>query len=95
VVRDHRIRQHPHLQSSAPSLKATSMHLTSWLVGGLFGLTGFYTFAGFVRHLFAGNPDMALMYFVALGVSVAMGWMFMLCWRQANSKRAMGDQQNS
>jgi hypothetical protein len=68
--------------SSAHPLKAIPMPLTTWFAGGLFGLSGFYTLAGFLKHLFTGNPDLALLYLVALGGSVAIGWMFTLCRRQ-------------
>jgi len=57
------------------------MSLTTWLVGGLFGLTGISSLAGFLLHLLTGNPDMALMYLVGVGGSVAVGWMIASCRR--------------
>jgi hypothetical protein len=51
------------------------------LIDGLFGLTAISSLAGFVFHLLAGNPDMALMCFVGIGGSAAIGWMFTACRR--------------
>jgi hypothetical protein len=56
-------------------------HIT-YLVDGLFGLAAISSFVGFVFHLLTGNPDMALMCFVGIGGSVAIGWMF-TTWRRA------------
>jgi hypothetical protein len=50
-------------------------HIT-YLVDGLFGLAAISSFAGFVFHLFTGNPDMALICFVGIGGSAAIGWIF-------------------
>jgi hypothetical protein len=58
------------------------MPITTWLVEGLFGLTGVCALAGFLSHLITGNPDMALVYLLAMGGSVAIGWMFATCRRQ-------------
>jgi len=52
------------------------------LIDGLFGLAAISSFAGFVFHLLAGNPDLALMCFVGVGGSAAMVWMF-TAWRRA------------
>jgi hypothetical protein len=51
------------------------------LVDGLFGLAAVSSFAGFVFHLLAGNPDMALICFVGMGGSATIGWMFASCRR--------------
>jgi hypothetical protein len=56
-------------------------HIT-YLVDGLFGLAAFSSFVGFVFHLLTGNPDMALICFVGIGGSAAIGWMF-TTWRRA------------
>jgi hypothetical protein len=56
-------------------------HIT-YLVDGLFGLAAISSFVGFVFHLLTGNTDMALMCFVGIGGSVAIGWMF-TTWRRA------------
>jgi hypothetical protein len=56
-------------------------HIT-YLVDGLFGLAAISSFAGFVFHLLTGNPDMALICFVGIGGSAAIGWMF-TTWRRA------------
>ena len=45
------------------------------LIDGLFGLTAISSLAGFVFHLLTGNPDMALLCFVGIGGSAAIGWM--------------------
>jgi hypothetical protein len=58
-----------------------SMSPMSHLIDGLFGLTAISSLAGFVFHLLAGNPDMALMCFVGIGGSAAIGWMFTACRR--------------
>jgi hypothetical protein len=47
----------------------------SYLIKGLFGLAAISSFAGFVFHLLTGNPDMALICFVGIGGSAAIGWM--------------------
>jgi hypothetical protein len=51
------------------------------LIDALFGLTAISSLAGFVFHLLAGNSDMALMCFVGIGGSAAIGWMFTACRR--------------
>jgi hypothetical protein len=58
------------------------MSFVTYTFTGLFGLTAVSSFAGFVFHLFTGNPDLALMCFVGIGGSAAIGWMFS-CWRRA------------
>jgi hypothetical protein len=57
------------------------MSFTNYLFDGLFGLTALSSLAGFVFHLLTGNPDMALMCFVGIGGSAAIGWMFGSCQR--------------
>jgi hypothetical protein len=57
------------------------MSFTTHLLDGLFGLTALSSLAGFVFHLLTGNPDMALMCFVGIGGSAAIGWMFGSCQR--------------
>jgi hypothetical protein len=52
------------------------------VVDGLLGLVAVSSFAGFVFHLLTGNPDLALMYFVGIGGSASMVWMF-TTWRRA------------
>jgi hypothetical protein len=56
-----------------------SMPLITNLLDGLFGLTALSSLAGFVFHLLTGNPDMALLCFVGIGGSAAIGWMFTTC----------------
>ena len=46
----------------------------SLLTYGLFGLTAISSLGGFVFNLLTGNPDMALMCFVGVGGSAAIGW---------------------
>jgi hypothetical protein len=58
-----------------------SMSFKTYLVDGLFGLTAISSLAGFVFHLLTGNPDMALMCFVGIGGSAAIGWMITTCRR--------------
>jgi hypothetical protein len=53
----------------------------TYLVDGFFGLTAISSLAGFVFHLLAGNPDMALMCFVGIGGSAAISWMLTTCRR--------------
>ena len=53
-------------------------HVT-WFIGSLFGLAALSSLAGFVFHLLTGNPDMALVYFVGVGGTAAIGWMFSVC----------------
>jgi hypothetical protein len=57
------------------------MSFITYLVVGLFGLTAVSSFAGFVFHLLAGNPDMALICFVGIGGSAAVAWMVRSCLR--------------
>jgi hypothetical protein len=57
------------------------MPLKTYLVDGLFGLTAISSLAGFVFHLLTGNPDLALMCFVGIGGSAAIGWMISTCRR--------------
>jgi hypothetical protein len=57
------------------------MSSLTYLLDGLFGLAAISSFAGFVFHLLTGNPDMALMCFVGIGGSAAIGWMFTTCRR--------------
>jgi hypothetical protein len=57
------------------------MSYTVHLFEGLFGLTAVTSLAGFVFHLLTGNPDMALLCFVGIGGSAAVGWMFNSCRR--------------
>jgi hypothetical protein len=57
------------------------MSFTNYLFDGLFGLIALSSLAGFVFHLLTGNPDMALMCFVGIGGSAAIGWMFGSCQR--------------
>jgi hypothetical protein len=56
-----------------------SMSFITYLVDGLFGLTAISALAGFVFHMLAGNPDMALICFVGIGGSAAVGWMVRSC----------------
>jgi hypothetical protein len=58
------------------------MSLMTYLVGCLFGLAAITSFAGFVFHLLTGNPDMALICFVGIGGTAAIGWMFST-WRRS------------
>jgi hypothetical protein len=58
-----------------------SMSPTTYFIDGLFGLTAISSLAGFVFHLLTGNPDMALLCFVGIGGSAAVGWMFTACRR--------------
>ena len=58
------------------------VHSMSFLTYGLFGLTAISSLAGFVFNLLTGNPDMALLCFVGVGGSAAIGWMF-TTWRRA------------
>jgi hypothetical protein len=58
------------------------MSIIIHLLDGLFGLAAISSFAGFVFHLLTGNPDMALICFVGLGGSAAIGWIF-TTWRRA------------
>jgi hypothetical protein len=55
-------------------------HIT-FLVDGLFGLTAMSSLAGFVFHLLTGNPDMAILCFLGIGGSAAIGWMITSCRR--------------
>jgi hypothetical protein len=55
------------------------MSLTSWFVDGFFGLAAVSSFAGFLFHLLTGNPDMALIWFVGIGGSAALGWILSAC----------------
>ena len=57
-------------------------HSMSFLAYGLFGLTAISSLAGFVFNLLSGNPDTALLCFVGVGGSAAIGWMF-TTWRRA------------
>ena len=57
------------------------MSFLSYFVDGLFGLTALSSLAGFVFQLLSGNPDMALICFVGIGGSAAIGWMFGSCQR--------------
>jgi hypothetical protein len=52
------------------------------VVDGFFGLAAVSSFAGFVFHLLTGSPDLALLWFVGIGGSAAMVWMF-TTWRRA------------
>lgn len=58
-----------------------AMSPSTYLIDGLFGLTAISSLAGFVFHLLTGNPDMALLCFVGIGGSAAVGWMFTTCRR--------------
>ncbi len=58
------------------------MSFVTYTFAGLFGITAVSSFAGFVFHLFTGNPDMALLCFVGIGGSAAIAWMFN-SWRRA------------
>jgi hypothetical protein len=58
------------------------MSFITYFVDGLFGLTALSSLAGFVFQLLSGNPDMALICFVGIGGSAAIGWMVRSC-RQA------------
>jgi fructoselysine-6-P-deglycase FrlB-like protein len=51
------------------------LHIT-YLLKGLCGFAALSSFSGFVFHAFTGNPDMALIYFVGIGGSAAMAWLF-------------------
>jgi len=51
------------------------MSLIAHFFDGLFGLAALSSLAGFVFHLLAGNPDMALICFVGVGGCAAIGWM--------------------
>jgi hypothetical protein len=55
------------------------MSLLTHVIHGLFGLTAISSIAGFVFHLFTGNPDMALLCFVGIGGSAAISWMSAAC----------------
>jgi hypothetical protein len=55
------------------------MSFMTYLVEGLFGLTALSSLVGFVFYLLTGNPDMALVCFVGIGGSAAIGWMFSTC----------------
>jgi len=57
------------------------MSLITHLIDALFGVVAISSFAGFVFHLLAGNPDMALICFVGIGGSAAMVWMLTTCRR--------------
>jgi hypothetical protein len=59
----------------------SSMSLITHLIQGLFGLTAISSIAGFVFHLLTGNPDMALLCFVGIGGSAAIGWISASCQR--------------
>ena len=63
------------------------MSFLTWLLGGISGLTGVSSMAAFLVHLIGGNADMALQYFMVLGLSVALGWLVTYC-RQADFKVA-------
>lgn len=52
------------------------MSAITYLLDGLFGLAAISSFAGFLFHLLTGNPDMALLCFVGVGGSAAVGWIF-------------------
>jgi hypothetical protein len=54
----------------------------NWFVDGLFGLAAASSLAGFLFHLITGNPDMALVYFVGIGGTAAIGWMCSSCQRK-------------
>jgi hypothetical protein len=56
------------------------LHIT-YLVKGLFGFAAITSFGGFLFHTLTGNPDMALLYFVGIGGSAALAWIF-TAWRQ-------------
>ena len=64
------------------------MSFMTYLVDGLFGLTALSSLAGFVFYLLTGNPDMALICFVGIGGSAAIGWMFSTCRRALDSYRS-------
>jgi hypothetical protein len=51
----------------------------NWFIDGVFGLAAISSLAGFLFHLVTGNPDMALVYFVGIGGSAAIGWMYSTC----------------
>jgi hypothetical protein len=55
--------------------RGRAMSLMMHLLHGLFGFAALSSFAGFVFHVFTGNPDMALICFVGIGGSAALGWM--------------------
>ena len=50
------------------------MSFLTWFLGGLSGVTGVSSMAAFLVHLLSGNADMALQYFMVLGLSVALAW---------------------
>ena len=58
------------------------MSVITYLLDGLFGLAAISSFAGFLFHLLTGNPDMALLCFVGVGGSAAIGWIFS-SWQRA------------
>jgi len=58
------------------------MSVITYLLDGLFGLAAISSFAGFLFHLLTGNPDMALLCFVGVGGSAAIGWIF-TSWQRA------------
>jgi hypothetical protein len=58
------------------------MSVITHLLDGLFGLAAISSFAGFLFHLLTGNPDMALLCFVGVGGSAAIGWIF-TSWQRA------------
>lgn len=58
------------------------MSFITWLVGGISGLAGVSSTAAFLIHLFSGNPDMALQYFLALGGSVGVVYILLACRQQ-------------
>lgn len=58
------------------------MSAITYLLDGLFGLAAISSFAGFLFHLLTGNPDMALLCFVGVGGSAAVGWIFS-SWQRA------------
>jgi len=62
------------------------MSFITHLIDGLFGLAALSSLAGFVFHLLTGNADMALICFVGVGGSAAIGWMFST-WRRVDSHR--------
>jgi hypothetical protein len=58
------------------------MSVITQVLDGLFGLAAISSFAGFLFHLLTGNPDMALLCFVGVGGSAAIGWIF-TSWQRA------------
>jgi hypothetical protein len=48
-------------------------------------------FLGFLFHAFTGNPDMALICFVAIGGSAAMAWMFAALATRLTFRRILPD----